>query len=107
MEEQVLSEFEEELHILAAELSKINFFMVLCNEFMLIGTYRTKEQLMSAFQDKEKNAWTSIYEVPVTELQDTIEEFGKIYCPELRVEYTNVLELLRDLKVFSLASLIE
>ena len=107
MEEQVLSEFEEELHILAGELSKINFFMVLCNEFMLIGTYRTKEQLMSAFQDKEKNAWTSIYEVPIIELQDTIEEFGKIYCPELRVEYTNVLELLRDLKVFSLASLIE
>ena len=114
MEEESLIEIpddtEQEFHILAEELSKVNFFIVRYFDFSFIGTYRTKDkvtEILLGDEEKNKHFWPSVYEVTKSELQNTLDEFGKVYCPELGAEYINILELLRDLKVFSLASLIE
>jgi len=105
-----IDETEQEFYILAEELAKVNFFLILYDDFSFVGTYRTKEQIVEVLvrdEKKNKRFWPNVYEISKTELQNTLDEFEKVYCPELRAEYTNICELLRDLKVFSLASLIE
>ena len=111
MKEIILpNEEEQETYILAEEFIKINFFIISYIDFLFVGTYRNKEQMIESLQkDKSKNKvyWPNVYEVSRTEVQETLDEFGKIYCPELRAEYTSICELLRDLKVSYLAGLLE